>query len=689
MPHTVTPPSLESVIVPDNAALLRALDWTKPALAPVKAALDSGDVAAAERAFIAYFRAHPMHSHGWGYDWTRLPREPQYKNALAEDALRGRLSDGYCVYDVPPAGVDWRECPLSCLNRFDIFHPLLLSYYHTGDTRYLRYVVDHSLAGMRAWPLEEFAGHTTQEGWRTHYVVAAPWYWCILPHRQDQWALALPLLRQSAAVTDAELLAILRRTISESRFLLPSVGRYVANEHNAGCFMIRVLGEVSDVLSDFREAAEWRRLAARYFAQYLDAAMYPDGFNKELTMGYNLSMLQQMSKTGAMFFGEPMLESCGDHLRRFVTAYAALTGPSGCVPSFGDLCARETRGYIYEPIIEWARRPWLRWFLGEAGAPEPPFTHWPPFGEPAYGGYYALRSDWSPAARYLLVDGGPWGTSHQHGDKLSFALSAHGADFIVDPATTTYASNAPGAVISILNAGFLHNTIAVDGVDVYMKSADDLVSRAPLPNRWEQWEQAVLFVGAYDFAPLKPVRWERRICFVDGIYWLLQDVLTGAADEVAVEQNFQFDEPIMVQLKDARALATASNGARLWVRPLASPLIPAVAVGDKTPRNTYSTQAYFPWKEACNIRRRWFDHGRGWVGRCTDRLFPAPAVTYAGRVRLPAVFTLALIPLAPGVGDDVLPEIVRTAREDGEEWRLPIPGGHLSAVTDASQWRWR
>ncbi|MBI2440053.1 MAG: alginate lyase family protein [Lentisphaerae bacterium] len=669
----------DAFIVPDRMALLRALDLTRPALSPVKEALDRGDLPAAERAYCAHFRSRPMHSHGWAYDWTRLPRDPQYKNALAEDALRGRLSDGYCAYDVPSTGVDWRECPLSCLNRFDIFHPLLLSYYNTGETRYLRYVVDHSLAGMRAWPLQEFAGHTTQEGWRTHYVVAAPWYWCILPHRQDQWALALPLLRQSAAVTDDELLAILQRTISEIRFLLPFVGQHVANEHNSGCFMIRVLGEVSDVLSDFREAAGWRRLAARYFAQYLDAAWYPDGFNKELTMAYNLSMMEQMCKTGAIFIGEPALESRGDHLRRIMTAHAALTGPSGRVPSFGDLCARAMRGYLYEPMLAWAGLPWLRWLLGEAGAPEPPFTYCPPFGEPAYGGYYVMRSDWSEKARYLMIDGGPWGTSHQHGDKLSFALSAHGADFIVDPATTTYASNAPEAVISIMNAGFLHNTIVVDGVDEYMKSADDLVARAPLANRWEQLAQAVVFVGAFDFAPLKPVRWERRICFVDGAYWLLQDVLTGAADEVAVEQNFQFDEPIVVRLDGADTLATAPNGARLWVRPLAGALKPTIVSGDKTPRNTYSTQAYSP-EEAGNPRPRWFAHGRGWVGRCTDRLLPAPAVTYVGRVRLPAIFTLALLPLAPGAGDEALPEIVRTPRADGDEWRLPTRSGAL-------QWR--
>ncbi|MBI2437937.1 MAG: heparinase II/III-family protein, partial [Lentisphaerae bacterium] len=331
------------------------------------------------------------------------------------------------------------------------------------------------------------------------------------------------------------------------------------------------------------------------------------------------------------------------------------------------------------PMIAWAKLPWLRWFLGEAGAPEPPFTHWPPFGDPAYGGYYVQRSDWAPTACYLMADGGPWGTSHQHGDKLSFALSAYGADFIVDPATTTYASNAPGAVISMLNAGFLHNTISVDGVDAHMKSADDLVSRVPLSNRWEQRQQAVLFVGAYDFAPLKPVRWERRICFVDGAYWLLQDVLTGAAGEVAVEQNFQFDEPIVVRIEGAYALATAPNGARLWIRPLASALKPTIVMGDKTPRNTYSTQAYSP-QEAGNPRPCWFAHGRGWVGRCTDRLFPAPAVTYVGRVRLPAIFTLALVPLAPGVGDEALPEIVRTPRENGEEWRLPTRGGAL-------QWR--
>ena len=103
-------------------------------------------------------------------------------------------------------------------------------------------------------------------------------------------------------------------------------------------------------------------------------------------------------------------------------------------------------------------------------------------------------------------------------------------------------------------AGFLHNTITVDGVDEFMGcySVDcgpiPWEIRTPLQNRWEHGENYSLFAGDYSFAPLKPVKWERRVLFVDKTYWLLQDVLTGELPKAEV--GYLIDE-LEKQMKEA------------------------------------------------------------------------------------------------------------------------------------------
>ena len=75
-----------------------------------------------------------------------------------------------------------------------------------------------------------------------------------------------------------------------------------------------------------------------------------------------------------------------------------------------------------------------------------------------------MRDGWEWDAQYLSMDAGPYGTNHQHADKLSITVSADGADFIVDPGTSIYKSTDPGIKYD-LRFGFLHIVITIDGVD--------------------------------------------------------------------------------------------------------------------------------------------------------------------------------------------------------------------------------
>jgi len=658
-------------------AFLRRLDLDRPELAAVRAALDAGDVDAAGAAWIEHFQAMPIDT-ALLTDWAGRARAADYDTARADDLLAGRFWDGYSVWEVPATGFDWYGSPLSCCTRFPVLGVLRLAAHHTRDPKYARFMVEHVLGYMAAYPIGEFVGKISTDGWTDHTTTAKPWYWCMIPERLSELSETVALLRTFEEVSDEELLTILQRMYEEAGYLTTQIGPWVDRRHNGGGAMIGALAQSCAVLRDFPAAGEWMAYDAELLAQYLDDAFYPDGMCVELTTAYSASVSVAQQRLAYALRAQPAMVARRDRLAAMVTAMVALSDPTGWLPSFGDLYAGTLPRYLHEPLVRQLELPWVASIL-RGGDEQPPFLVWPEPGAEHWCGYYTMRSDWSPEARYLAIDGGPWGTTHQHGDKLSFVITAEGARFIIDPSSTRYASNQTDAFIGRQPSGFLHNTITVDGVDEFRSEGTVAEATAPLQNTWEQGANHTLFVSDYCFRPVKPVSWERRVLFAGAEYWLLQDVLTGDQRAARVEQNFQFEADLEIEFQGTMTVATAPNGARLVLMPLEGSLQPTLTVGDAAPHTTYWPSGK-PTEVLCREDGHDQIHGRGWTGRSGHRLLPAPAVTYVGELALPATITVALVPLAPDQTLDDLPAITAAADDAGATWLLP---------TDAGLLRWR
>jgi hypothetical protein len=665
----------EDFITPDADAFLHALKLDKPELARVCQALANGKGNDAICAYIAHFRSKDLaspvlHNNPLFWNITGEPRNPKFNHGRSDQYLAGHFQDGYCKHDGTGKSVDWRNTPLGCLTRFPMFRDLLQSAHHSDDPRYTRFIIEHGDEYMNAWPLEAFVGQNTIEQDENHGV-SDPWHWGVVHNRLRRWAEVVVQLRHSPHVSDDELAAILFRMLQETRFLMHNVQLHVDHKHNSGGTMLLSLLCVSEVLDDFSESNEWRARLVTMTRQFIETAFYPDGMFKELTTGYSSELALTIQVLAYALRDHPEVAGQRERLREIVTAMIALTHPSGMQPLYGDAWLVRVRDWLYPPLLDWLELPWAKPFVGKPG-PATPFTAWPRNDQPAWCGYYAMRSDWSKQANTLIIDGGPWGLSHMHCDRLSFTLSALGQDFITDPGNSTYRSSDSDARISMLEAGFLHNTVTVDGVDEFIKPPHWWETDRPLDNLWQHTDHYTLFAGTFDFEPVKRVRWQRRVLFVDGSYWLLQDVLIGEQDSAAIEQNFQFEWDIKVEFDDGKTIATAPNGTRLLIVPLQNPLPPVLSIGDTTPHSTYTTV----WQ--ASTTKRQFELGRGWVGgRRGSGVVPAPAVTYRGAVALPAMFTSALIPLAIGTPGSDAPRIRFNTSGAETIWTLPTRAGNL------------
>ena len=671
--------------VPTVAVFLAGLKAGRPALVPVRDALAAGDEEAASKAFCRYFRGRSLATPLWR-DWGTVKRDPEYLNRASEDFLKGFIRGGYNVYHVPPSGIDWLKAPLVVLNSHAELRFLGLSFHHTRAGRYLDAIYDYVDGYMTAYPIEKYAGKNSTMGWVDDLTVGRPWRWGSIAERPIKWCPFIDLLRRCPEVSDERLLQLTMRLYQEVRYLRTQMPYWIARQHNAACRMILALAHACVLFDDFQESDEWLAFDVDSLASYIRGSFYADGVNEELTTAYYSSITQQMTLAATALKASPNVTVLKPCLEAMVAAIAALGRPTGTIPSFGDMRAGHFRQALHEPVLDWLDMRWAdALFRGREG-PEPPFRHWPVPGQEQWSGYYTMRSDWGPDARYMMLDGGPWGTTHQHGDRLSFVLTAYGADFVVDPTPTQYRSNESDAFISRQAFGFLHNTITVDGVDQFMlvrregKLHWTYPRRAaePLRNRWEQGERHILFVAEHSFTPLKDVVWERRVLFVDGRYWLLQDVLRGSPEAVEVEQNFQLEATVDVSIEGDRVTARAGNGAALVMAPIGTTLQPTVTTGDRGPHVSYFYEGQ-PSSVDSSQAGKPAIHGRGWQGR-RNKLVPAPAVTWLGRVPLPAVLTLLLYPLPPGANAAGIPDVT-LRQQDGETiCDLPFPSGRVKVA---------
>ena len=151
----------------------------------------------------------------------------------------------------------------------------------------------------------------------------------------------------------------------------------------------------------------------------------------------------------------------------------------------------------------------------------------PPPGRPASfedGGYFVQRA----GDRYLIFDCGPLGDGgHGHYDALSIEAWAGDRALVLDPGRFTYAEGEPN-LRHWFRGTAAHNTVTVDGTDQtpYARSRSSLPSAEATFLGRETRDGLDILCGEVR-SPVYEAVHRRRVIFVDGAYWVIEDVLTG------------------------------------------------------------------------------------------------------------------------------------------------------------------
>ncbi len=447
------------MIITEKQFYTEELDYSIPELARVKELYLAGDVSGAEEAFASFIKGYLDVKHFFELFSREIEQGRSVSNvelSIVENA--DRICQGIvrsCSFEYDYKGdIDWnlngapdgyREW-LWQLNRHHIFKIMARAYMETGDEKYAetfnRYIngwIDQ--APCPQWPVPNRSSSVPT--WRT--ISAGI-------RLQGNWPYSIHAFLHSPSIPAKTWVRIAMSLWEHGQLLMhsPSSLNWLDIEM-AG------LNALGCIFSFFKKSKTWREFAINLMAEELKTQVYEDGFQCELTTGYqgvvistNLSVLKV-----ARHYNAYVSDDFYQGIRRLYTMYPKLMRPDGRTP-----CTNDGGKVLVSDRMEHA----LKTFPGD-----PDFTKilegridevYPLDVVMPYSGMITMRTGWGPDDIWLFFESAPYGAGHQHDDKLNIDLYAYGKNLLDVIGNHAY-DNSEMRKLCVRTRG--HNTGIVDG----------------------------------------------------------------------------------------------------------------------------------------------------------------------------------------------------------------------------------
>lgn len=241
------------------------------------------------------------------------------------------------------------------------------------------------------------------------------------------------------------------------------------------------LAQIGIFYPQLKQSKEWLQSALESLYQELNKQIYPDGFQYELSTNYHNVVINNYQRLlqAAKIFDISVSDHVLRKLEKACEIYIQLMMPDGRIPNINDGCwtaAEELLGtkqslFPDNQEIEWAAS-------GKKKGVEPEYLS---IAMP-YSGFMVMRNGWGKNSTWALFDAAPFGTGHQHEDKLSMLLYANGKLLLTEGGNYAYDGSEMRKYVLSTRA---HNTVRVDGKDqnrrkYYSWAVEDIQKRADL-----------------------------------------------------------------------------------------------------------------------------------------------------------------------------------------------------------------
>ncbi len=500
-----------------------------PELAATREAAAAEDYARAKAEYLKYMRARegPV----WRFDWRTRDeaREAGYNTSRADGYLRhefnwfGRsaelgpdinwTSNGF-DRDEPAYTPEWTYN----LNRFGYWRTLAQAYWATGEEKYAAGFFAQMLDWVTDQPPPVLGNPNTGPCWRTiEQGIRMAGSWMDAYHNFLGSPLMTPEAHTTFVKSFVEHAEQLRRMTVEHP---DHGGNWVTMECNG-------LAHVGVMFPEFTEAKGWRDVAYGRLLMELDRQVYPDGAQKELASGYHQVALRNFRAAldPALRNDVEVPEDYIAKLERMYRYNLCAMMPTGHIPPLNDGGLTRVTGYLQEAYEKFGDEEYL-W--GATRGAEGRAVDFTSYAFP-WAGQYVMRSGWEPDDAYLMFEAGPFGTGHQHEDKLGLFLYAHGRVLLTEPGNYTYDRSKWRRYVLSTEA---HNTIMVDGMPQHRRGLRETYDAAePLEGNWVTTPAFDWATGTYTegYGPERDgsVSHERTVIFVRPEYFVVLDRLLG------------------------------------------------------------------------------------------------------------------------------------------------------------------
>lgn len=561
--------------------LMEQLDLDKAGLEKVRVAVQKGDTVKAAKALIAYYKESDS-----GY-WLR---DTAFDSITADDIqvannlLENRVSFSGEEVALPVAdneGWPWfykgpekdSEFAYS-LNGHQYIISLLKAWQKTNREEYVKkfdrllrdWIIHNPLPSEQDSMYMVLNTSTETLDWRD--ITEVRWRDIEAGQRMGAtWPQTFYGFQQSEAFLPATRLLVLYSIAEHAAYLR----EYHKEGHNWTTMEMNGLSLVGLAFPEFRQAEAWSRYALEVMQKEINDQVYPDGTQTELSTKTQWVALRRFESLADNFMqaGQAVPESYVKRLEEMYRYLAYCMRPDGHQPLNNDSDREDLRPRVLKAAEKYGRPDW-RWIAtngGEGRQPEGvPSAVFP------WAGIHVMRDGWGPQAQWAFFDTGPFGTGHQHSDKLHLSVSAHGRDLLVDGGRYThenYFSFDPTTWRGYFRSSFSHNVILVDGggqTSESNRAEAALVSGVDYLNRPDFDYARGTYGGAYAGVAGQAAH-TRAVLYVRGRYWVVVDRITTDRPR-EIRALWHYAPGLPLQSDGRRQVASTSpGGANLRITP--------------------------------------------------------------------------------------------------------------------------
>ncbi len=517
--------------------LINRLNFNYPGLESAKLVLEKGDTLSAVQEIINYYRG------GDSTEWLRY-KTYEFNNpgerSRAKLLLKNKITRGYGPAEIPITefgGWDWtyygprNDAEFGYnLNRHRFFLDLLKAWQETGESKYaekfdllIRDWVFHNPLPDKDHAIWEVLRTTTQElDWRDIHEVI----WRVLEagiRMGESWPQVFYGFQEAEEFSPAARIMMLSSIPVHAQYMMD----HHAIGHNHATMEFNGLGLAGLAFPEFKDAELWVDYALEKMEEELNIQVYPDGVQTELTSTYQTVALNHF-ETMVRNYRKAGRDVSHRYLERIESMYDYLAWsmrPDGHIPLNND----SDRSYIRPRILNAAgifdRPEWV--YIATNGQNGNSPEGFPSRTFP-WSGIHVMRNGWDAMGHWSFFHTGPYGTGHQHRDKLHLSIHAYGRDLLVDTGRYThedYFSFDPTNWRGYFRSSFSQNVILIDGAgqDVWERIADKPLQEGVDYAITDDYVFAIdTFDGGYEGVE-GHAEHTRAVLYVIGKYWVVVD----------------------------------------------------------------------------------------------------------------------------------------------------------------------